>query len=70
MATYEVKHEDGRVTTVNSDSGDEARIKTQANHQDLTRVLHRRAVGYSPKRDNWQGPEHPSMAVSVTKVKD
>lgn len=70
MAKFEVTHEDGRKTYVNSDSSDLAVIKKQANHQDLTRALHRQQVGYTPKRNNWEGGADPSMAVSVEKVED
>ena len=63
MATYEVKHEDGRVTKVHSDSSEESTIRRQANHQETTRAVIADRLGRP------RGAE-PSIAVSVTKVSD
>jgi hypothetical protein len=63
MATYEVTHEDGRKTRVNSDSGADAVVKKQANHAETSRAV------LADRRGLPRGAE-PSLAVSVTKVKD
>lgn len=63
MATYTVTHEDGRTTTVLSDSSDEGRIKRQANHAETTRIL------IAEKRGHPIGPD-ASIAVKVEKVSD
>lgn len=63
MATYDVTHEDGRKTRVHSDSGDESKIKKQANHQETTRQVIAQRLGQP------SGPD-ASLAVKVEKVSD
>lgn len=61
MPKYRVTHEDGRETEVHSDRED--LIKSQANHEEMTRVV------IADKRGMPRGPE-PSIAVSYVKIKD
>lgn len=61
MALYRVTHEDGRQTTVHSDN--EAFVKKQANHAEVTRRV------IAEKRNHPAGPD-PSLAVSYEKIKD
>ncbi len=61
MPTYEVTHEDGRKTVVNSDQ--EQHVKKQANHAEITRRV------IAEKRNHPAGPD-PALAVSYVKIKD
>lgn len=63
MAKYEVTHEDGRKTFVNSDSGNEAIVKRHANHAETMRVIIAGKRGLPCRID-------PSLAVSVVKIKE
>lgn len=63
MATYRVRHEDGRTTNVVSTSSDESTIKKQANHAETSRVI------IAGRRGHSHGPD-PSLAVAIEKIKE